>query len=377
MVWLFWISAAFLAYTLAGYPAILLIMSRVRNRVHRRSTIWPSITVIIPAHNEGAMIHEKIANTLQLDYPADKLEILVASDGSTDDTVDVIRSFAATGVQLVELKEPHGKHYAQMLARERAKGEIIVFTDAGVLLDPDALQKMASNFADPSVGCVSSEDRILTSASSKSGEGSYVGFEMWLRRLESRVGSLVSASGSFFAARKELCEVWHSHQSSDFFVPLHVAEKRLRSVVDPECIGYYGVTRKGGAEFQRKVRTIVHGLDVAFSHRRVLNPFQYPVFSWQLFSHKFCRWLIPFGLLGLFIASAALWQENNFYRSVFLLQAALYGAGLLALASRRLLALKATRLAGFFLLANAATLTAWMKFCSGEKFVSWRPTQRS
>jgi glycosyltransferase involved in cell wall biosynthesis len=376
MAWVFWISAVFLAYTLAGYPVMLLVMSRLRNRVHRRQTIWPTMTVIVPAHNEGAGIREKIANTLQVDYPRDKLEIIVASDGSTDDTVEIVRSFENDGVRLIELKEAQGKHYAQMLAREQARGEILVFTDARVLLDRDGLQKMACNFADPSVGCVSSEDRIV-SAGSKSGEGSYVGYEMWLRRLESRVGSLVSVSGSFFGARNELCRKWHSHQSSDFFVPLHVAEQKMRSVVDPECIGYYGVTRKGGAEFQRKVRTIVHGLDVVFSHRQVLNPLRLPVFSWQLVSHKICRWLIPFGLLGVLIGSAGLWREGNFYRAAFVLQAALYGAGLFALAWRRLLDLKGPRLAGFFLLANAATLTAWMKFCSGEKFVSWRPTQRS
>ncbi len=375
MVWLFWISALFLAYTLVGYPLLLLVMSRLRNRVHQRRPIWPSITVIIPAHNEGAGIREKIVNTLQADYPRDRLEIIVASDGSTDDTVEIVRSFAAEGVQLLELKEAQGKHYAQMLSREHAVGEILVFTDARVLLDRDGLQKMASNFADPSVGCVSSEDRIV-SADSNSAEGSYVGYEMWLRRLESRVGSLVSASGSFFAARKELCQKWHSHQSSDFFVPLHVAERRMRSVVDPECIGYYGVTHKGGAEFQRKVRTIVHGLDVVFSHRQVLNPFRFPVFSWQLVSHKLFRWLLPFGLLGLWIGSAGLWRQGGFYRAIFLLQTAVYAAGLLALVWRRLLDLKAPRLAGFFLLANAATITAWMKFCSGEKFVSWRPTQR-
>jgi hypothetical protein len=244
-----------------------------------------------------------------------------------------------------------------------------------VLLDRDGLQKMMANFADPAVGCVSSEDRIVT-AGAKSGESSYVGYEMWLRRLESRVGSLVSASGSFFAARKELCQTWHAHQSSDFFVPLHVAARHMRSVVDPECIGYYGVAHKGGAEFQRKVRTIVHGLDVVFSHRSLLNPLRYPLFSWQLISHKVLRWLIPFGLLGVLLGSAALWQQHDFYRLLFVLQATLYTAGLLALAWQRLLNLRAPRLAGFFLLANAATLTAWMKFCSGEKFVSWRPTQR-
>ncbi len=375
MEWVFWISVAFIAYTIAGYPLMLVVVARLRNRVHRRSAIQPSVSIIVPVHNEALTLHKKITNTLELDYPAEKLEIIFVSDGSTDDSVSMIRSFANRGIKLVELEEPKGKHFAQMMARDAASGEILVFTDAGVLLDRDSLHKLVANFADPTVGCVSSEDRIITSHGS-SGEGTYVGLEMRLRRLETLAGSVVSASGSYFAARSSLCDLWHPEQSSDFFVPLHAAERHLRSIVDPECIGYYGVTRKGKAEFHRKVRTIVHGLHVAFFHRQLLNPFKYPVFAWQLISHKLFRWMLPFGMVGVLLSSLFLADQGTFYRLIMAMQVSFYAGGALVLGWKRLQNVNPLRMLGFVVLSVGAILMAWVKYCSGERFASWQPTRR-
>jgi glycosyltransferase involved in cell wall biosynthesis len=376
MLAMFWFCAAFFAYTLAGYPFCLALLARVRRKNHRRAAVWPSVSVIIPAHNEGPLLREKVLNTLELSYPEGKKEVIIACDGSEPATVETVRSFAKQGVKWVGSSERQGKHHVQMLARDISCGEILVFTDAGVRLETQALETIVSNFADDSVGCVSSEDQVLRNGHGRAGEGAYVDFEMWLRRLESQVNSLVSASGSFFAARRELCDVWHPGQSSDFFIPLHAAQRHLRSVIDPECRGNYGLARKSNAEFLRKVRTIVHGLDVLFTHRTLMNPFRYPVFSWQLASHKLFRWLVPFAALGLWISNCFLWNNGLFYRVCLVLQTALYAAGLLALAWERLLNLKFLKLAAFFVMGNLATITAWIKFCSGEKYVSWQPTRR-
>ena len=376
MVWLFWSCAVFLAYTFTGYPSVLWLVSKVRQRGHQKDTIQPRVSIIIPAYNADRLMREKIVNTLELDYPAEKREIIVASDGSMDNTVDIVRSFAARGVKLVEIPKRTGKHYAQMQARDVSQGEILVFTDVSVELEPDALQRIVSNFADSSVGCVSSEDHVRGEPRGRGGEGSYVNFEMWLRRLESQVGSLVSVSGSFFAARRQVCDVWHSGQSSDFFVPLHTAARSLRVVVDPECRGYYGLTQQGDPEFQRKVRTVVHGLDVFFTHLKLLNPLHYPVFAWQLVSHKLCRWLVPFAMAGLWLSNLFLWRAGRFYQASLVLQGVLYAAGLLAMASEKLLRIKPLKLANFFMLGNLATIAAWVKFCLGEKFVLWQPTRR-
>ena len=375
MLWLFWLSLLFLVYTLLGYPLLLWLLSVVRSQTHRRSPICPSIALIIPAHNEASGLANKIRNSLALTYPKELREILVVSDGSQDATADVVRSFADQDVKLVELEERRGKHYAQMIARDRSIGEILVFTDASVNLDRSVLEQVVSNFADPSVGCVSSEDQV--SRTGEKGEGRYVKFEMWLRRLESQVGSLVSASGSFFAARRELCDVWHPDQSSDFFIPLHAAERKLRTVVDPECRGHYGVAQEEKIEFDRKVRTVVHGLNVVATHLHLLNPLRHAFFAWQLVSHKVLRWLAPMAGLLLLLANLFLWNTGTFYRVTLALQAALYLAGLAALAVAGLRKIRAFELAGFFVMVNAATLVAWIKYLRGERFVSWQPTRRS
>jgi glycosyltransferase involved in cell wall biosynthesis len=376
-LWVFWLAAFFLFYTFAGYPILLSIVSLIRNHLHHRAPVEPAVSMIVAAHNEGRAISKKILNCLDLTYPRDKLEIIVASDGSDDNTAEIARSFAGHGVKLIEIAERRGKQYAQLQGLQLARGEILVFTDVGVELDTNGLQKVVSNFADPSVGCVSSEDRLIKEQANGKGEQSYVQFEMTMRRMESRIGSLVTASGSFFAARRTVCEVWHTDQTSDFFVPLNAVTQGLRAVVDPESIGCYGLVRDDSDELRRKVRTIVNGLHVFFTHLHLLNPFRYGLFSWQLVSHKLFRWLIPCGILLLFISNLFLWQTSRFYTLCLVLQSATYAVGLLALATRSCSRWKPIRLAGYFLLGNAATLMAWFYFLSGERFVSWQPTQRT
>ena len=375
MLWIFWASVAFLAYTFAGYPLLLALMSLVRRQPHHRAPIRPTVSLIIPVHNEAGALREKIENSLALRYPREKLEIIIASDGSSDGSADLVRSFAHAGLKLVDIPERHGKHYAQMMARDVSSGEILVFTDVSVRLEETALEAMVSNFADPSVGCVSSEDQVMTGKGGV-GEGLYVRLEMGLRRLEAGTGSLVGVSGSFFAARRQICEVWHSNQSSDFFVPLHTVARGMRTVVDPEARGLYGTARQEKAELYRKVRTVVNGLDVFFTHLELLHPFRHGFFSWQLLSHKLCRWLVPFGFAALLISSLFLWSHGWLYRATLVSLAALLLSGFAALSFRGLDS-RIFRLAGFFLLGSAATVVAWLKFCSGERFVTWQPTRRA
>ena len=377
MVFIFWSSLAFLLYTFILYPLLLCLVSIFRTRLPQRAAICPSVSVIVAVHNEAAVIREKINNCLDLDYPVNKREIIVASDGSTDGTADIVRSFADRGVKLVELLEKRGKHFAQMMARDVSTGEILVFTDASIHVEPSGLRRIVSNFADPMVGCVSSEDRSVTEGKSWKSERFYVRAEMWLRRLESKIGSLVSASGSLFAVRRELCEDWHAGQSSDFFLVLHTVARGLRSVVDPECLARVGLVRSERAELQRKIRTIVHGLDVFFTHLEFANPIRYGLFSWQLISHKLFRWLVPFPILLLLVSNLWLWKAGVFYQVSLALQAGLYLCGGLALVSGGRLNLKPLKLAGFFLLGNLAIIIAWLKFGAKEKYASWEPSRRS
>jgi glycosyltransferase involved in cell wall biosynthesis len=376
MVYVFWIAVIFLAYTFVGYPLALWIFSLVRVRPLQKAPIRPTISLIIAAYNEAKTIDWKISTSLELVYPRDKFEIIVAVDGSTDATTDIVHAYIDRGVRLVQLPERRGKHHAQMMARDASRGQILVFTDASVYLEPDALEKLVENFADGTVGCVSSEDVIGGGKKGWMGERSYIQLEMGLRRLESRVNSLVSASGSFFAARRGLCEEWHPDQSSDFFIALHAAARGLRAIVDPECRGHYGLLRSEKAELHRKVRTVVHGLDVFFSHLSLANPLRYGFFSFQLISHKLFRWLVPFALLGLLASNLLLWNAGAFYRVSVVLQASLYASGLLTLAVENLGRIKPFQLASYVLVGASATVVAWLKFCSGERYVTWQPSRR-
>jgi glycosyltransferase involved in cell wall biosynthesis len=352
------------------------MLSLRRSKLHQRACIWPRVSLIIAAHNVAKTIPEKLENTLRLDYPKDRLEIIVASDGSDDATAEVASSFAAQGVRLIEIAERRGKHYAQMAARDASSGEILVFTDASVLLEPASLRKMVENFADSSVGVVSSVDDVGAKQKPTAAEGIYVQGEMGLRQLESRVASVVSVSGSFFGARRVICEEWHPHCSSDFFVPLHAVARGFRVVMDSECRARFATVRSERAEFHRKIRTIVHGLDVLFSHLALLNPFRHGLFSWQLASHKLFRWLLPFVFVALLVSNIRLAGTHPSYQLFLALQLFGLGIGLLALLLERRVRCRPLRWAAFFLIGNAATLMAWVKFSLGEKYVVWEPSQR-
>jgi len=376
MIYVFWLAAAFIVYTLVGYPTLLWLIARLRARHHQRGDILPSVTVIVVVHNGAARVAEKIQNTLAFDYPQDRLELIIGSDGSSDATAEVVRSFADRNVKLVESSEWIGKHHVQMLARDIARGEILVFTDVSVRADPQVLKKMVSHFADSSIGAVCGVDQMLDSKKGRGGESFYVYGEMGLRALEARVSTLVSLSGSLFAVRRSLCDEWHPDQSSDFFLALHAAGRGLRAVLDSEAVAHVGVVRSERAELTRKVRTIVHGLVVFFAHLRLLNPFRYGLFSWQLASHKLFRWLLPFAVVAVAVANCFLWESGWFYRLTLVLQLGGYGVGTLAHAAKRMTHAGLFRLAGFFVMGNLATLVAWWKFCQGEKLVTWEPSRR-
>src|SRR5262249_4684481 len=196
--------------------AVLWVIATLRPKTVIKSDAAPKVSLIITAHNEGKRIQEKIENALGQTYPGGRLEIIVASDCSTDRTDEVARSFESHGVKLVRAPERRGKEHAQKLAIATAGGEIVVFSDVGTTLPPDGIRRIVRNFADQTVGCVSSVDRVLDQNGQVSGEGAYVRYEMLLRRLETRANSVVGLSGSFFAARREVCREWATDVPSYF-----------------------------------------------------------------------------------------------------------------------------------------------------------------
>ena len=364
----FWGAVGLAFYAYVGYPVLLQLCSRWLSRPVRAASITPRVSVIVSVHNGEAQIRDKIADCLALDYPADRSEILVASDGSTDATNDLVLRAPDPRVRLVAVEQRRGKEAAQREAIARAHGEVLVFTDVAVRVAPSALRGMVACFADPTVGCVSGVDRVVNEAGEAIGEGAFVRYETFLKCAESRMGSTVGNSGWFFAVRRSLCEDWPEDMASDFTMLLRAVRRGLRGVVEPQAIGSAVATPSGAREFQRKVRTMVRGIVVLAAHRDLLNPLRYGLFSVQLASHKLLRWWLPFFFLLALGSNAALALDSDFYRITLLAQAVFYGLGAL---------IPWARIPRFVVVSSVAGLVAWWKFLTGERFVVWEPTPRT
>ena len=373
---IFWTSIGFVFYAYFGYPAILRVLSLFTHHPVRKGALTPGVSFIITAYNEERRIQEKIENTLMQQYPEDKFEIIVASDCSSDGTDAIVRSYAVRGVKLVRAPERQGKEHAQKYAIDAARGEILVFSDVATILQPDGVSGIVQNFNDPTVGCVSSIDRFLDKEGKLSGEGAYVKYEMFLRRLETKVNTLVGLSGSFFAARREVCLDWSTDLQSDFNTVLNSIKRGLRGVLDNETAGYYTNIADEKKEFRRKVRTVLRGISVLMKNLYMLNLFKYGLFSWQLFSHKLCRWLVPFALVGGLVSNALLIRQSNLYGWIFLCQCLFYATAAVGIGTNLLARINALKVPSFFVLVNLSILNAWYRYLRGERVVSWDPSRR-
>jgi cellulose synthase/poly-beta-1,6-N-acetylglucosamine synthase-like glycosyltransferase len=364
------LSLTWVAFAHAGYQLLVWLLSRVSPRPIQRGTACPPLSVIIAVHNAERELREKLADTLALEYSGPR-EVIVASDGSTDASDDIARSFADRGVILVCLSERRGKEAAQANAIDGASGEILVFTDVGAKLEPEALRHIVGPFADSTVGCVSSEDVV----DSKEGEGAYVRYEMWLRRLESKTSTLVGLSGSFFAVRRDLCTPWPEDLASDFRTALEANRRGLRAVSEPRARARFRALDDPAAEWARKVRTVRRGLAVLAAYRDLLHP-RFGRTALSLWGHKVARFTSPLALLALLVASAAAAPRSAFASVILATQVLAYGLAAASLASSRVARFFPARLAGFFLLVSASTLVAWVHHLRGEKAVTWQPTPR-
>jgi glycosyltransferase involved in cell wall biosynthesis len=376
-VFMFAASVAWCVYAYAGYPALLAVIRSVRRRTVRRAAIRPSVSVITTVHDGEHAIRAKLEDLLAQDYPKELLELLVADDASTDGTAAIVGSeFGPRGVRLARLAERGGKEKAQKFAVASARGDILVFTDVATRMDADGISTIVRNFADPEIGCVSSVDRLVGSGASDGGEGWYVRYEMTLRTLESDVHSVVGVSGSFFAARREVCEAFSDRLQSDFRTVLESARQGFRAVVDPDVFGYYADLATGDREFDRKVRTVLRGLAVLFAERDLLNPFRYGLFAWQLASHKLARWTVPAALVVSLASCVWLAQSSAWFAVIAVAQlGALIYAG--AASRRPFLVVGAPgRALVYFLLVNSSILVAWIRFLRGDRVVVWEPSRR-
>ena len=364
------LSAAWIGFAYIGYPLIAMLLARWSPREVRLGDARPSLSVIIAVHDGERELRRKLESTLALEYPS-PVEIIVASDGSTDATDAIAREMADRGVKLVRNAERRGKEAAQANAIQHASGEVLVFTDLSAELAPDALHQIVRPFCDPRVGCVSSEDIV----DSLGAERNYVSIEMWLRRQESRASTLVGLSGSFFAVRQSLASPWPDDLASDFRSALEAIRRGYRAVSEPRARARFGASEERGVEWQRKIRTVRRGIAVLAAYRELLHP-RHGRAALVLWGHKVARFTSPFALLGVLAGSALAAGEGGLAAILLVAQLLAYGLGVLALTLRGVGARSIPRLAGFFVLVNSAIVVAWAYHLSGRRAVTWQPTQR-
>ena len=378
MKYLFYFSGLLCGYSYFLYPLILKLAPARKDRMADAggNMPYPALSLIITVHNEEERIHEKLENTLLIDYPKDLLEIIVASDGSSDSTDSIAGSFGDRGVRLVRADDRKGKEHAQLCAIRKASGDILVFSDVATRIPADALRILALQFDDPRIGALSSEDRFISKDGRVVGEGAYVKYEMWLRRLESDRGGLVGLSGSFFAARREVCEEWDIYSPSDFNTAINCAKKGMVSITCPDVVGIYSDVKDPGLEYRRKMRTVVRGMTAISRHPEALNPLRMGLFAFQVWSHKIMRWGVPWFLLLFAALTLALVGEGLVYRIALWLQVIFYGFAAIGWLSGNMRRNTAIRIIFFFVQSNLALAYALMSFLAGKRMTVWTPSQR-
>lgn len=370
----FWVMALVAAsvYSYVIYPGVLLLLPKRSTSANAEAAL-PTVSIIIAAHNEERRIREKLVNTKALDYPRELMEVLVASDCSTDDTDAIV--LETNGVRLIRADEHLGKEYAQSLAVAAATGDILVFSDTATSVPVEAIRNLVEVFSDPVVGAVSSEDQFVTEDGSVAGEGLYVRYEMWLRSLESRLAGLVGLSGSFFAARSSVCKEWDIVSPSDFNTALNCARQGLVAVSSPAVIGIYKDIKNSTKEFQRKVRTVVRGMTAVARAPVVLNPAKMGLFAFQVWSHKIMRWLVPWFLLAL-AALTVLGPKTPFVSLILIGQILFYGIAAAAWVAPAFRENGLIRIIFFFAQVNLAIAFASVQFLSGKRITTWKPSVR-
>lgn len=376
-------ALSLLLYAYAGYPALLWLLGRLRRRPVPDAegvVTWPLVSISVPAYNEEHQIRELIESLLALDYPRDRLQILIVSDGSTDRTDEIVSEYRDRGVELLRMPERGGKTAAENAAAEHLRGEIIVNTDASIRIRPDALEPLIAAFRDPEIGLASGRDVSVgpDHTEGDTGESRYVGYEMGVRRLETRVAGIIGASGCFYAIRRELHRIpLPGELSRDFAAALHTIEHGYRPVSVHQAVCHVPRTTSLHREFRRKIRTIARGMATLWYKRALLNPLRYGVYAWMIASHKIARWLLPWAALAGFIALAALAPTSVLAGAVFAGAVALLLLAMMGwmVAARRepprLLAVPA-----FLVTGNVAAARAFVGFLRGRRHATWEPTRR-
>jgi glycosyltransferase involved in cell wall biosynthesis len=365
-----------LFYVYAGYPALVFVLGIIRNRRVAKSAFEPVVSILIAAYNEEKSIGPTLKNKLELDYPKDKLEIIVISDGSTDGTDEIASGFAASGVRLIRQEPRAGKTAGLNKAVGAARGEILVFSDANSIFEADALGKLVANFKDPTVGYVTGKMVYSSPGAGEGGDGcsAYMRYENFLRVHETKAGSVVGVNGGIDAVRKNLYDPMEADQLPDFVLPLKIVEKGFRVVFEPSALLKEESLKSSSDEYRMRVRVSLRALWALYDMKQLLGLGKDTIYAWQLWSHKVLRYGAFVFLIGLYMTNLALWSAGSLYKVFFVMQNAMVaGAIASAFLAKIDIDQKYLYLFKYFFLLNLASAHAFFKFLLRRKQVVWTP----
>ena len=394
---LFWFFVSTIFYTYLGYPILVALFSRVRPYRGRGSSIQrkldspPSVTLLIAAYNEEEVISRKLRNSLLIDYPSDKLQILVAADGSDDRTAHIVETYYDHGIELSYNRPRDGKMSAINRAITKARGDIVVFSDANNFYEPETIRELIKEFRDPSVGAVTGS-KTISNGDGMLGEseGMYWKYESFIRRQETRLGNCTGVVGEVLAVRRELYEPPPDYIiNDDFYMAVNLIRRGYRVVYAPQARSIERISPSVKDEVTRRTR-IIAGRYQALAHAGQWMPWNRPIVVWQLISHKILRLLVPFAMIGAFVTNlvlvlrppargkVALFNLAPPWNGIlFLLQVLFYGTSILGNRKQRKGLLgKLLYLPTFLTNSNYATLTGFYRYISKQQSNRWQRVRR-
>ena len=378
LIAVFWAALFLVVYTYLIYPVLLWLLAAGRKMPEYASpSEWPTVSLLIAAHNEEAVLRAKLENALAMDYPAERLDIIVVSDASTDGTDRIAAEFAERGVRLHRQEVRGGKTEAQNAGVRLARGQFLAFSDANSMYASSALKRLLAPFADERIGCVCGELQYANpdEQGAGKGEGLYWRYEQFLKRRESLLSSTLGANGAIYALRRELFVELRGDIISDFVAPLGAWRRGFRIAYEPKAVATEYSSARFGDEFRRRRRIVSRSLYGLWTEAGVLNPFAHFFFAFQMFSHKLLRWLVPVWLLVVLAVNIPL-AASEYYGILLALQGAFYGlAALGLLLPERLGRYWLFYVPAYFTATNLGTLLGLLSFLMGRRHRVWQPAR--
>ncbi len=372
----FWTACMTLVYVYVLFPVIVRLLARRFGMAVSEADLPLSVSIIVTAYNEEKGIRAKLENLLALDYPSELVDIIVASDASSDATDRLVRDCGSERVQLLRIEGRKGKTACQNAAAAMARGEILVFTDATTRLDARAMRALVRRFYLADVGCVAGRLMYVSGTENVTGRGgeAYWDYEIKLRTAESALGSLVGVSGCLYAVRRGAYREINPGLISDFVISMKMREQSLRTVLAADAVCYEETLNRGTHELSMRVRVAIRSINALICECRFLNPWRYGLFAWQLWSHKLLRYASPFLWLIALGANLALASRHPLYTALLVCQVAVILAGTVGFALQsRLAKLGILSRPYYFLLTNIASFLAALRYARGERMVTWKP----